>query len=288
MSAVTRPGLAPAPMPQTPAPAAPILAPATVAGPVTQLRVIRAEWTKLRALRSTRWCALAAAVLITGLAALIAGSGTPYKVSPGNTAAAGISVALIGVLFAQLVLGVIGVLAFSGEYGTGMIRATLAVVPARLPVLWAKLIALAALVLPVSMLCAFAGFFAAAAIESSRGGSALSLADPGVLRTVVGASLYLTVVVIIGLALGALLRKTAAGLSVFAAVFFVIPVTIGALPPNIRGFAPYLPSNAGGALWGSPLGSAHTLSPWTGFGCLCGYAAVLVALAAWQLRRRDA
>ena len=85
------------------------------------------------------------------------------------------------------------------------------------------------------------------------------------LRTVVGSSLYLTVVVIIGLALGALLRKTAAGLSVFAAVFFVIPIVVAALPHNITGFAPYLPSNAGGALWGKPLTSAHALSPWTGF-----------------------
>jgi ABC-2 type transport system permease protein len=284
MSAVTRPGLAPAPM--TPTPVAP--APATVAGRVTQVRVVRAEWTKLRALRSTRWCALAAVVLIVGLGAAIAGSGTPYKISPGNTAASGVSVILIGVVFAQLVIGVVGVLAFSGEYGTGMIRATLAVVPSRLPVLWAKVIALVGLVLPVTMLCAFADFFAAAAIESSRGGSAISLTDPGVLREVYGSSLYLTVVVIIGLALGALLRKTAAGLSVFAALFFVIPVSVSALPQNIRGFAPYLPSNAGGALWGSPLGSANPLSPWTGFACLCGYAVVLTALAAWQLRRRDA
>ena len=191
-------------------------------------------------------------------------------------------------LFAQLVVGVVGVLAFSGEYGTGMIRATLAVVPARLPVLWAKVIVLAGLVLPVTLLCAFVDFFAATAIESSRGGSAFSLTDPGVLREVVGSSLYLTVVVIIGLALGALLRKTAAGLSVFAAVFFVIPVVVNALPQNIRGFAPYLPSNAGGALWGDPLSTTHALSPWSGFACLCGYAVVLTAAAAWRLRRRDA
>ena len=286
MSAITRPGLAPAQGPSAPAPMAP--APATVAGPVTQARVVRAEWTKLRALRSTRWSALAAAVLIVGLGALVAGSGTAYHVSAGNTAANGVSVALLGVLFAQLVLGLVGVLAFSGEYGTGMIRATLAVVPSRLPVLWAKMIVLVGLVLPVTLLCAFLDYFVAAAIESSRGGSAFSLSDPGVLRTLVGSSLYLTVVVIIGLALGALLRKTAAGLSVFAAVFFVIPVTVGVLPQNIRGFAPYLPSNAGGVLWGSPLGSANALSPWTGFAVLCGYAVVLTALAAWRLRRRDA
>lgn len=104
----------------------------------------------------------------------------------------------------------------------------------------------------------------------------------------VGSSLYLTVVVIIGLALGALLRKTAAGLSVFAAVFFVIPIVVGALPHKITGLAPYLPSNAGGALWGDPQTNARALSPWAGFACLCGYSIVLTALAAWQLRRRDA
>ena len=74
----------------------------------------------------------------------------------------------------------------------------------------------------------------------------------------------------------------------FAAVFFVIPIVVGALPQNITGFAPYLPSNAGGALWGSPLDAAAGLSPWTGFAVLCGYAVVLTGLAAWRLRRRDA
>jgi ABC-2 type transport system permease protein len=278
MSAVLGTGLAPTQAKPVPA----------VAGPVTQVRVVRAEWTKLLALRSTRWCGLSAVVLIVGLGAAIAGSGTPYKVSAGNSAVTGVSASLLGVLFAQLVVGVVGVLAFSGEYGTGMIRATLAVVPSRLPVLWAKLIVLAGLVLPVTLLCAVVDFFAATAIESSRGGSVISLTDPGVLRTVAGSSLYLTAVVAIGLALGALLRKTAAGLSVFAAVFFVVPIVVAALPHKITGFAPYLPSNAGGALWGNPLTTGHELSPWTGFALLCGYAIVLTIAAAWRLRHRDA
>ena len=192
-------------------------APATVAGPVTQVRVARAEWTKLRALRSAWWCALIAVVLIIGLGAAIAGSGAPYKISAGNSAAGGVAVSLAGVVIAQLVLGVLGVLAFSGEYATGMIRATLAVVPSRLPVLWAKLIVLVGLVLPLSLLAAVTEFFTATALESSRGGSAISLTDPGVLREVVGAALYLAIIAVIGLALGALLRRTAAGLSVFAA-----------------------------------------------------------------------
>jgi ABC-2 type transport system permease protein len=263
--------------------------PATVAGPVTQARVIRGEWTKLRALRSTRWCGLAAVVLIVGLGAAIAGSGAPYTISAANSAAGGVSISLLGIVFAQLVLGVLGVLAFSGEYATGMIRATLAVVPARLPVLWAKLIVLAGLVLPLTLLAAAAEFFVATALESSRGGSAISLTDPGVLREVVGASLYLTVTAFVGLGLGALLRRTAAGLSVFAALFFVLPIVAAYLPQSIKGFAPYLPSNAGGAIWGAgKVFGGHQLGPWTGFAVLCGYAVVLTALAAWRLRRRDA
>ena len=264
-------------------------APATVAGPVTQVRVVRAEWAKLRALRSTWWCALTAVVLIVGLGAAIAGSGAPYHVSPGNTAAGGVTVSLVGILFAQLVLGVLGVLAFSGEYATGMIRATLAVVPSRLPVLWSKLIVLVAFMLPLSLLAALAEFFVTSALESSRGGSALSLTDPGVLQEVIGASLYLTVIAVIGVALGALLRRTAAGLSVFAAVFLVVPLVAAYLPAGIKGFAPYLPSNAGGTIWGAgKLFGGQQLSPWTGFAVLCGYAVVLTGLAAWRLRRRDA
>ena len=157
-------------------------APATVAGPVTQVRVVRAEWTKLRALRSTWWCALIAVVLIVGLGAAIAGSGAPYTDLGGQFRRRRGDAQPARHLVRPAGVGMLGVLAFSGEYGTGMIRATLAVVPSRLPVLWAKLIVLAGLVLPVSLLAAVAEFFAATALESSRGGSAISLTDPGVLR----------------------------------------------------------------------------------------------------------
>jgi len=272
-----------------PVPAQRVPAPATAAGSVTQVRVVRSEWIKLRALRSTWWCGLLAVVLIVGLGAAIAGSGAPYKISAGNSAAGGVAVSLAGVVIAQLVLGVLGVLAFSGEYATGMIRATLAVVPSRLPVLSAKLIVVVGLALPLSLLAAVAEFFVAAALESSRGGSAISLTDPGVLREVAGASLYLAVIAVIGLALGGMLRRTAAGLSVFAAMFFVVPIVTAYLPHSIQGFAPYLPSNAGGALWGAgKLFGGQQLSPWNGFAVLCGYAVVLTGLAAWRLCRRDA
>jgi len=114
-----------------PAPAHAGLAPAA-AGPVTQVRVIRSEWVKLRALRSTWSCMLIAVMLIVGVGAVFAG-GKPYRVSAAHPAAAAVSVSLFGILVAQLVIGALGVLVFSGEYGTGMIRASLAAVPSRLP-----------------------------------------------------------------------------------------------------------------------------------------------------------
>ena len=141
---------------------------------------------------------------------------------------------------------------------------------------------------------------------AGRGGRVLRGSGPGVLRGGFGhLSLWPTraccgrwparfvvpwrVIAVIGLALGALLRRTAAGLSVFTAVFFVVPIVTAYLPHSIQGFAPYLPSNAGGAVWGAgKLFGGNQLSPWTGFAVLCGYAVVLTGLAAWRLCRRDA
>src|SRR5262249_4099987 len=109
------------------------------------------------------------------------------------------------------------------------------------------------------------------------------------LRSVIGAALYLTVAGLIGVALGAVLRNTAAGIATFASVFFVIPLLASLLPASISShLAQYLPSNAGGVIWGGAAYVQNALSPWTGFAVLCGDAAVLIGAAAWRLRRSDA
>jgi ABC-type transport system involved in multi-copper enzyme maturation permease subunit len=234
-------------------PTAPVPAAHAARLKVSQARVVLSEWTKFRSLRSTVYTLLTAVVLMIGIGAIFSAvTASQYHTFSASQRATfqPVMTSLNGVIFAVVAFGVLGVLMMSGEYATGMIRATLAVVPSRLPVLWAKLIVLVGLVLPLSLLAGVAEFFVATALESSRGGSAISLTDPGVLREVIGASLYLAVIAVIGLALGALLRRTAAGLSVFAAVFFVVPIISAYLPHSISGFAPYLPSNAGGAIWG--------------------------------------
>jgi hypothetical protein len=198
---------------------------------------------------------------------------------------------LIGVSFAQLAFGVLGVLVISGEYSTGMIRSTFAAVPKRLPVLWAKAGVFGLVTLVLAVPSTVIAFFAAQAVlkgHSLNGHDiALSFSDPGVARAVIGGALYLTISGLFGLGLGAILRNTAAGISAFTAILFVLPPLMGVLPSSWdNAISPYLPSNAGRAIMqtGNP---AHTLAPWTGLGLFAAYTAIVIAVAAIQLRRRD-
>ncbi len=258
---------------------------------VTQLRVLRSEWTKFRSLRSTVWTLLIAVVLSIGIGALFSAvSASQYHTfSPADRASFNpVSTSLNGMMFAQLAIGVLGVLLISGEYSTGMIRSSLTAVPRRLPVLWAKLGVFAGVVLSVTLVTSFVSFFLGQALLSSHHLN-VAISAPGALRSVIGAALYATVAGMIGMALGAVLRNTAAGISTFVAVFFVIPPLTDLLPSSWSShFAQYLPSNAGEVLFGGGRGLAHPLAPWTGFGVLCIYAVVLIGFAAWRLRRADA
>jgi ABC-type transport system involved in multi-copper enzyme maturation permease subunit len=273
-------------------PAAPA-ATTTPVGPlkVTQARVVRSEWMKFRSLRSTIYTLLAAVALTIGIGALFSGvtASQFHTFSAADKATySPISTSLTGISFAVVAFGVLGVLLMSGEYSTGMIRSSLTAVPRRLPVLWGKLAVFAGAIFSVSLVTSFISFFVGQALLSSHHLS-VAITAPDALRSVIGAALYVTVAGLIGVALGGLLRNTAAGISTFAAAFFVIPPLTGLLPASVSDhLSQYLPSNAGEALWGGTRGVTNVLSPWTGFAVLCGYAVILIAAAAWRLRRADA
>jgi ABC-2 type transport system permease protein len=258
---------------------------------VTQSRVVRSEFTKFRSLRSTLYTLLAGVVLMIGIGALFSAvSASQYHTfSPADRASFNpVSVSLTGVAFAVVAFGVLGVLMMSGEYGTGMIRASLTVVPRRLPVLWGKLAVFAASIFSISLVASFVSFFVGQALLSGHH-LGVAISAPGALRSVFGAALYITVAGLIGVALGAVFRNTAAGIATFAGVFFVIPPLTQLLPASIgHHLTPYLPSSAGDVLWGGAGNVPGALAPWTGFALLCGYAVALVAAAAWRLRRADA
>jgi ABC-type transport system involved in multi-copper enzyme maturation permease subunit len=259
--------------------------PATIAGPVTGPRVLRSEWTKFRSLRSS-WWTLATAVALTGglgLVISLAAAAEPDASSlPDDMATR----SQIGTIFAQLALGTLAVLLFSGEYGTGMIRSSMTAVPRRLSVLWSKLAVYVAVVLPLSVVTAVVTYLVSQLVWQARGRTPAGLDDGNVLRIVLGAALYLTVAGVCALAIGTILRSTAAGITTVAGLFFVLPTVLAAMPQRIAEAGKYLPSNAGSAL--SRLATSPTsMRPWAGFALLCGYAVVLVAVAAWRLRRTD-
>ena len=254
---------------------------------VTWPRVVLSEWTKFRSLRSTVLTLLTAAIFMVGLGALIAAitANQPGGLQPGQSA---ISASLSGIFFAQLAVGVLGVMLISGEYGTGMIRSSLTVVPRRLPMLWGKLAVFTAVVLATMSASSFTAFFVGQAFLGRQHLDA-TLSDPGALRAIVGAALYVTVAGTAALAIGALMRNTAAAITTFVAAFFVIPPLTLLLPASLTShFVQYLPSSLGARLTGGGSTSPHNLAPWTGFGLLCGYAAVLIGFAAWRLHRADA
>ena len=258
---------------------------------VTQARVLLSEFTKFRTVRSTVWTLLVAVVLMIGISALFSAvTASQYHTFDAADRATfnPVSISLSGMMFAVVAFGVLGVLMISGEYSTGMIRSSLTAVPRRLPVLWGKLAVFAGVIFSISLVASFICFFLGQALLSSHH-LGVSIGAPGALRSIIGAALYGTVAGMIGVALGALFRNTAAGIATFAGVFFVIPPLTGLLPASISDhLSQYLPSYAGDALWGGARSVTNALSPWTGFAVLCGYAAVLIAAAALRLRRVDA
>jgi ABC-type transport system involved in multi-copper enzyme maturation permease subunit len=256
---------------------------------VTQARVIRSEWTKFRSLRSTNITLLVSLVLTIGVGALICAVTAAHwtRLSPGDQAGFNAVVSsLDGVRISQLAVGVLGVLLISGEYATGMIRASLTAVPKRLPVLWAKIAVFAGIVGVTAIVSTFIAFFLGQSLLTSQH-LQVSISSPGALRMVVAAGVYLLLVGIIGIALGGLLRNTAAGISSLVALFFVIPPILELLPSSwSNDIGPYLPANAGEAFWGHP-DTSH-LSPWVGLIVLCAWTVAAIIAAAVRLTRNDA
>jgi ABC-2 type transport system permease protein len=274
----------------TPSPDGPHASPAeggaVVSEPVTLARVIRSEWIKFRSLRSTVGV-LAAAVLGMVIIALIVAYNT-RRITPSlQLDDLAPSATLQGYFLGQLLIGALGVLFVSGEYSTGMIRSTFAATPRRLPVLWAKLVVLVSTTAVTMIATSMVAFLSSQALISHyRPG--YSLSDPGVARIVIGTGVYLTLLVVIGSAVAWIVRSTPGSLVAYVALVLVLPGLFGSVLGNWgKHVAEYMPSEAGGSFIRS-LRQPFTLAPWTGLAVMAGWAAVGVALAAVQLRRRDA
>ncbi|MDX6247598.1 MAG: type transport system permease protein [Kribbellaceae bacterium] len=259
---------------------------------VTGRRVLRSEWSKLWSLRST-WITLGLGLLFLVAFGIIAALRYKSSVTSGRQLdpdfadATALSLSLFGVSLAQLALGVLGVLVTAGEYSTGMIRSTLAAVPRRLPVLWSKTAVFGVVALVIAAVGVFVTFLIGSGILTGTP-AALTISSSGVVRSLLGAALYLGMVGVIGAALGSLLRSVAGGISVLVASLMLVPGLISLLPASWHNaIQPYLPSVAGESMFALHQG-AHTLSALPGFLVFAAWTALAVGAAAWRLVRSDA
>src|ERR1700753_624875 len=122
---------------------------------VTQRRTVVSEWIKFRSLRSTWWSIGIALLISVGLGILFADLRGNDIMHHGGFEPDQTAVSLRGFYLAQLAIGVLGVLFVTGEYSTGMIRATLAAVPKRVPVWLGKISVFAVVTFVITLAAAF-------------------------------------------------------------------------------------------------------------------------------------
>lgn len=275
-------------------PAGPAAGPGQTAAPAyrtTLPRVIRAEWIKLRSLRSTWIMLIAVLVAGVGIGAIAAASSTGAVQGPGGNAPVGndpLSTVLSGSMLAVVLVGVLGVLIGAREYTSGLMRSYLAAVPRRLPVLWAKVIAFLIAVVPVALVSVVVAFVVGMAVLQSGGSATVTWSDPGTARVVLGMAGYVVGIGVIGVALGMILRSTAGAVTALLAGVLVLPALAGALlPDSWSELLKYLPSNAGSAFTSSAA-SDSLLGAGSGALVFVGWIALAVAGAAVSVQRRDA
>jgi ABC-type transport system involved in multi-copper enzyme maturation permease subunit len=262
--------------------------------PVSLFSVIRSEFLKLRTLRST-WLSFAFTAIATiGFGALISYlSKMQYsKMSIIDRATFDpIQISLVGTLFAQFAVGVIGALMITSEFSSGSIRTTLAAVPSRSRVFVAKAAVLKLSVLVVGMASTFSAFLVGQAIMSGSGLPTATLADGGTLRAVCLAGLYLVLLTLIGFGLGLIIRQTAGTISVFVSILLVLPLITILLPSAWRdAILKFLPSSLGRAMMSNTTVTAdgmHIFTPWVATGVLISYVVVLTGIGAYLFSKRD-
>jgi ABC-2 type transport system permease protein len=246
---------------------------------------VRAEWRKLVSLRSTAWAlliTLAGTVLVSYLSARGARHvhvppGFFQGFDPTNTALAGLALG-------SLVMGILGAMSMTGEYGSGTIRSSLAAVPRRSVFFSAKVIVFGACALVVGMAMSLLSFYVGQA-ELSGGAPTATLSDPGVLRVLVESGAFLALLALFALGLGAIIRHTAGAIATFVGCTLLLPLLLHSVPGDV---VRYTPTSifANSVTDVAPTNGA--VSSTAGFVLMVVYALVALSLGAILLTRRDA
>ncbi len=260
-------------------------------------RLVRSEWIKLRSIRSTVWCYAIVVVLTLAMAYLLGAVDTGVQ-RGAPTAVANeliVQVSAASVSLTALVVGVLGVLIITGEYGTGQIRSTFTADPGRTGVVLAKAFVLALTTFVVSAVATWIGVAITTALQADRD-IRPDLADPAVFMPILGSSVYVTLVALLAFGIGLLVRSSAGGIAITLGILLVLPTIvqiIGGLTNQqwIMDASQFLPSSAGAQLYtfdsGAQQGDGLHLGGWGGFGVLAGEVVVIGAIALAAARSRD-
>jgi ABC-2 type transport system permease protein len=256
---------------------------------------LRSEFTKIRSVRSTYWTLLVLAVASIGFgAAYCAAEAHQWqhlmaqdRASFDPAQASVLGLALLG----QFITAVLGALAMTSEYSTGMMRMSLTVMPRRGVLYGAKAAVLGAVTLVIALLTSFASFFLGQALLRSTHGEA-TLSQPDVLRAVIATALYVTVAALFAFGLGAIVRHTAGAISAVFVLLVLVQRLAEALPASwYAAVEKWVPGgDIAGVITASAAGQQdpHLFSAWGELAVFGAYAVILLIVGAVLFRRRDA
>ena len=209
-----------------------------------------------------------------------------------------VQIGLFGTLAGLLVLVPLGVVFVTSEYRRGMIRTTFAAAPARTPVLVAKAVVMGGVTFVIGLAAALVSFFVTQPILRAHGfGPPMfptpSLAEPRVLRAVIGAAVFLTLLSLLGVGAGAVTRRGAPAIAAVITLTLV-PMFVGSVVPAAAARTLMLVTPAGGFAMQRAKPATDWLvepwamiGPWAGLAVLGTYAAVALLAGGWLMRRRD-
>lgn len=248
--------------------------------------VLRAERIKLTTLRSTWWTLAALVVIGIGGTVLLCALNAEWLASSEANEAPG-SFITGGIGFAQICAVVLGTLMVTGEYGTGMIRATLAATPTRGRVMAAKLVVITTVLFVVGTVTALIGYYAGNYFLD-REGVGLAL-EGDMARSIYGSGLFMAGSGLFAAAVGFILRHTAATLAAVLGLMFVV-TNLVLLVPGKAGdvLIDVMPANAGMVISTPVPFNPELMGAWSGFGVFAAETAALLLVAWLVLRRRDA
>ncbi|MET8003644.1 ABC transporter permease [Nonomuraea glycinis] len=251
-------------------------------------RYLHAEWTKLRTLPSTGRLLLA---LVAVTVAVSVAAATVVSCASAGCGYDPAKISLFGIQAGQAVVAVLAVGAISGEFGTGLIRTTLAAMPNRIAVLAAKAVLLTGLTLAAGGLAVLGSALAGQRILLGNGFPPALLAFDGpMVRATVGSVLYLALVALLSLGIATAVRDSAAAIGVVLGLLYLFPAVILMIPdPDLATLLWQIsPTTAGLAIQATTQLSGLPLSPWAGLGVLAAWAGAALVTGGLLLRARDA